>query len=151
MRKILSVLLVTLLCFSVLWSSVLWALGAYKWVDDQGIVHYSDRARGKPSSVINIPIAPGSELPPAPESTEQVSIDQSKASSAKPDKVALARERKIFKENCVKAKQQLATNQSLTRMYRLEGVERHYLTDTERDSVITRSQETVDYWCKSQP
>ncbi len=147
MRSILAILVLGIFC-----SSQVWARGAYKWTDDAGIVHYSDRALGKPSSVINLPVPQMSdtlatETPPLAPRTE----DRSPAQVEKDPGTEQARERELFRRNCIKAREQLAINQRLGRMYRLVGEERHYLSDAERASVIKQSVDVVSYWCKKQP
>lgn len=141
MKKLVVIMLVALSMVSTVW-----ARGAYKWIDDQGVVHYSDRLRGDPASIINIPVKEPETVPAAED--PQAVTDKSKPETA-PETVHQLTpvEKKIRQENCIKARGQLETNQRLTRMYRVVDGERHYLSETERDDVIKRSREAVSYWC----
>jgi len=140
MQKLLVIMLISL---SII--STAWARGAYKWIDDNGVVHYSDRLRGDPASIINIPVREPESSPSADES--QVAKNTNTARAAAADTGAAAREQKIRQENCVKARDQLQINQRMTRMYRLVDGERQYLSEKDRDDVIKRSREAVSYWC----
>ena len=125
--------------------STVWARGAYKWIDDNGVVHYSDRLLGDQASIININVREPEDTP-SPE--ESPSADTTKSETvAKTDPQAAAREKKIRQENCAKTREQLATNLQLTRMYRIVDGERQYLDEKERDDVIKRSRDAVSYWC----
>jgi len=138
MQKIIAILIISLLLVSTSW-----ARGAYTWVDDDGVVHYSDRTRGNDVSVIKVIV----NEPKEPTASDPQAAGD-KPDTPAVDALAAARDKKIRKENCVKAKEQLETNQSLTRMYRVIDGERHYLSEKERDEVIKRSHEAVSYWCQ---
>lgn len=140
--------LVMIMLISLLLVPTAWARGAYKWIDDNGVVHYSDRLRGDQASVINIPVrepedsATGTEPPAADDNSNAAdSGDKTTARAAVVDP-------KTRKENCAKARKQLQTNQRLSRMYRIVNGERHYLSAKERDDIIKRSRDAVDYWCQ---
>jgi len=125
--------------------STVWARGAYKWVDGNGVVHYSDRLRGDPASIINIPVR---VTETSPDAAEPPAADTARSETAANTEHRLtALEKKIRQENCVKAKDQLETNQRMTRIYRVVDGERHYLSEQERADVIKRSREAVSYWC----
>lgn len=125
--------------------STAWARGAYKWIDDNGVVHYSDRMRGDPASIINIPVREPKSSPSPDESqlAENTKTDNVPTTDAR----ASAGDNKNRQENCVKARNQLETNQRMTRMYRIVEGERQYLSEKERENVIKRSREAVSYWC----
>jgi hypothetical protein len=144
MRKVIAIIIVTMLV-----SPTLWARGAYKWVDDNGVVHYSDRMRGDEVSVINVKVKQ-----PAAQSSADKAESADKASAN--DKVAAAGggsgsaagDKELRRKNCAKARKQLETNQRLSRMYRIVDGERQYLSEKERGAVIKRSREAVNYWCQ---
>jgi hypothetical protein len=139
MQKFVVILLISL---SIV--STAWARGAYKWIDDNGVVHYSDRLRGDQASIINIPVK---EPEPSPVAEESQAAGNT-ASAAETDVQAAAREKKIRQENCIKARDQLEINQRMTRMYRVVDGERQYLSEKQRDKVIKQSREAVSYWCQ---
>ena len=142
---------VSLLLVLMVVSGPLWARGAYKWVDDDGIVHYSDRMRGTQASVISVDIK---EPEPAETDDSQAAADEKQDPTTDKDQVAAnakaaKEQQKLRKANCAQAREQLATNESLSRMYRAgKNGERVYLTDKERGDVIRRSLDSVKYWCK---
>lgn len=144
MQKVIIIFILGLLC-----SSTLWARGAYKWTDDAGTVHYSDRALGKPSSVIRIPVSPIPDTPPAAPMKTQAGLPPVGHGQTDPNQSQ--QERELYRQNCITAQNQLATNQRLQRMYRVVDGERHYLTEAERADIIQRSEDAVSYWCKEQP
>jgi hypothetical protein len=126
------------------------ARGAYKWVDEDGVVHYSDRMRGTEASIINIKVKEEKES----ETNQGESADEDKPDPAtdadqEEANVKAAKEQKrIRKANCIKAREQLAANESMSRMYRAgKNGEREYLTDKERGDVMKRSVDSVKYWC----
>ena len=142
MQKLVVIMLVALSMVSTAW-----ARGAYTWTDEDGVVHYSDRMRGDEASIINIHVREP-ETAPAPEkkqASENSTKSDTVAATASPQSAEEVK--KIYKENCGKARKMLETNQQMTRMYRVVNGERHYLSDKERNDVIKRSRDAVSYWC----
>ena len=128
-----------------------WARSSYKWVDDNGVVHYSDRMRANhDASIISVtvdePTDEADDSESGDETAKDASTDQAQmAANAAADK----KQKAVRKANCASAREQLATNQSLARMYRLDKKgERQYLNDQERADVIKSSVESVKYWCE---
>jgi len=133
-------------------SSPLWARGAYKWTDDHGVTHYSDRMRGgDEASIINVKVNEPRETAADDESSsdEKSGSDKGKAiADRKAQAQANKEQKKIRKANCAKAREQLAANQNMSRMYRLDKKgERIYLNDVERADIIRRSEDAVKDWC----
>ena len=129
-----------------------WARGAYKWVDEDGTVHYSDRLRGDNAEVIKVPVhepVDGAEDSAADAGSSGNTQDNPSAVDGEKSPQQLAMEKKQRKENCDKARDQYTRNQNLGRMYRVDANgERQYLSDKERADVLKKSKEAVDYWCK---
>ena len=128
------------------------ARSSYKWVDKDGVVHYSDRMRADhQASIISVDV----NEPAADEGDDSQSGDE-KPSDASTDKEQVAanaaadkKQKAVRKANCASAREQLATNQSLARMYRVDKKgERQYLSEQERADVIKSSVESVKYWCE---
>jgi len=144
MRAIVALLIVLMMV-----SGTAWARGAYKWVDDEGVVHYSDRMRGDQASIINVTIKEPEEGASDDESTEDNGEDKDKvAADSRAQAEADKKQKKIRKANCAKAREQLAANENMSRMYRLDKSGKHvYLNDKERGDVIRRSLDAVKYWC----
>lgn len=135
---------IVLLVVLMLVSSPLWARGAYKWTDDNGVVHYSDRMQAaKNFSVIKVRVNEPVEVDSA-EETEEADED----GVSKSDSKAIAKKKKIRRANCNKAREQLATNESMSRMFRVSANGgRKYLSNNQRADVIRRSLDSVKYWC----
>lgn len=130
-----------------------WARGAYKWVDGDGTVHYSDRLKSDNAEIINVPVKePETDADSVPSADDSTGASgQTSPASVDGEKTPqqLAMEKKQRKENCQKARDQYTRNQHLGRMYRTDANgERQYLSDKEREDVIKKSREAVDYWCK---
>jgi len=139
-----------LLVVLMMTSGALWARGAYKWIDDNGVVHYSDRMRGSEASVISVDIdEPEADADNNSQSDEEntpdpASDEEQMVANAKAEK----KQKALRKANCAKAREQLATNESMSRMYRVgKNGEREYLNDKQRADVIRRSVDSVKYWC----
>lgn len=141
--------LVVLLVVLMMVSSPLWARGAYKWVDDNGVVHYSDRMGATGDvSIIKVHINEPGGIESDEDASAVETTESDKGADVKTDSKAIAKKKKIRRANCVKAREQLATNESLSRMFRVgSNGDRQYLTDNERADVIRRSLDSVKYWC----
>lgn len=141
-----------LILFLVILSTAGWARGAYKWVDADGSVHYSDRLKSNSDNAEVIKVQVNE---PDGSDTEATGDDSGDGSKTDPSNVQaektpaqLASEKKQRKENCEKARDQYTRNQNLGRMYRMVNGERQYLSDKERAEVLKKSKDAVDYWCK---
>ena len=125
----------------------------YKWTDDSGRVHFSDRPLHDADSeeVRVTPSRPAvdDEGEDAEESEEAGEDAAPKAADKGAKQAELERQRKQIREqNCKIARQTLEHNESIERMYRVDaGGERVYLSDEEREMVLTRSREDVEKWC----
>jgi hypothetical protein len=141
--------IITIIILTILTTSTVWARGAYKWTDADGVVHYSDQLRSDNASVISIPVHEPDESDGADQgAADKSAAGKSDSQKARHDEQSNVDEKKLRKINCAKAKEQLEINQRMTKMYRLVDGERHYLSELERDEVIKRSHEDVSYWCK---
>lgn len=128
------------------------AAGVYRWVDENGEVHYGDRPPSNTESTrMEIESAPA----PAPEDGErrlktqrlldalesQRDRDKQKAAQAKADEARQER-------NCQSARRQVALHQRANSVFRRgpDG-ERIYLSDEERKQALARARTLVDQWC----
>lgn len=127
--------------------------GVYRWVDDEGKVHYGDRPPGKDKAT---PIELESAPAPAPDDDERRAKtrrlldameskrdrENEQAAQAKADKAR--RER-----NCEIARRHVTLYQRANQISRVgaDG-ERTYLSDEERDQALTHARSLVDRWCK---
>lgn len=139
-------IVVALLIILISFSSPLWARGAYKWMGEDGIMHYSDRLQGDNASIIIIPIKESVLFDDA--SAEAKNDGRQSEENPVTDKQRVIAEKKVRKENCAKAREQLERNENLGRMYRVaENGEREYLSEAEQAAVLKDSLKAVEYWC----
>lgn len=141
-RIILSVLLVCCMLSASAWAT----RGAYKWVDDDGVTHYSDRMGDKPAEVLHV-----DSLPPASADNNDKKLLLKKKPESKTDvnKKTPAISEKARQANCVKAKDTLKRYQSMSRMYRQnQQGNRQYLSDEERANTIEQARSAVTQWCE---
>jgi hypothetical protein len=130
------------------------AAGVYKWVDEQGRVHYGDR----PRSVDNAS-AIGIEAPPP---VDAGASERARRRDKLLDAIAqeraerearehrLASERREHAQICQRARQQLARYERSNLLYRKDkDGERQYFSDAERASHINTLREATARACRS--
>ena len=129
----------------------------FKWVDEQGKVHYSDQPAGekaKSETKLNIPNQPAANTTPEDsKSWEEKELDFKKRRSAAADNQAKqqkeAQEAKTKRENCDKAKQNLSQLESIAAAYTYnEKTGRTYLNPTQRAEATVAARKAVADWCK---
>ncbi len=129
----------------------------YKWVDEQGKVHYSDQpASGKTKSeaILEIPNQPTTSTSTASSKTWQekeleYKKRQSSAAEAEAKKQKDAQDEKTKRENCANAKQNLSQLESIAPAYTYdEKTGRSYLNPTQRAEAIEKARKSVTEWCK---
>lgn len=133
--------------------------GIYKWVDEEGNIHYSqDPPQNKSAEPLNIKVPKSSA---AGEETTDASEDTaaSKSSAENDDKTnkqkileeaqAAAKKREeAEKKNCQIAMKRLATISAGGRLYEVdESGERHYWDDQTLQAKKAEAQKDVDQWC----
>ncbi len=128
----------------------------YKWVDEQGKVHYSDQppsGKAKSESTLNIPTQPGAaSSPDSSKSWQEKELDFQKrktsAAEAEAKKQKAEQEAKTKRENCEKAKNQLSQLESIAPVYTYdEKVGRTYLNEAQRAEAIAQARKSVAEWC----
>jgi len=128
----------------------------YKWVDEQGKVHYSDQppsGNAKSESTLNIPTQPGAaSSPDSSKSWQEKELDFQKrktsAAEAEAKKQKAEQEAKTKRENCEKAKNQLSQLESIAPVYTYdEKVGRTYLNEAQRAEAIAQARKSVAEWC----
>lgn len=121
----------------------------YKWTDDQGDVHFSDRPQNG-SQAIDMQVSPRYPSPSQPQASSKGEKPQEDegAQDGGQQVVDAEKQREVRRKNCATARETLRRNKSLGRMYRIgaDG-ERHYLSDKERNQVLERSRSNVEKWC----
>lgn len=129
----------------------------YKWVDEQGKIHYSDQPSGvKPKSEtkLNIPNQPSSSSSAeGAKSWQEKDLEFKKRQASAAEKAAKeqkeAQEAKTKRENCEKAKLNQAQLESIAPVYTFDPTTgRRYLNDAQRTEAIASAKKSVAEWCK---
>lgn len=129
----------------------------YKWVDEQGNIHYSDQPAGgkaKSESKLNIPNQPASATgTDAPKTWQDKELDykkrQASTAEAEAKKQKEAQEAKTARDNCNQAKGNLSQLQSIAPAYTFdEKTGRNYLNAEQRADAIDKARKSVADWCK---
>ncbi|MEW8052372.1 MAG: DUF4124 domain-containing protein [Candidatus Thiodiazotropha sp.] len=126
----------------------------YKWVDEQGRVHFSDRPVTGESTEIKIRDQEGSQ-PSTGEDDRQLKMqrmldvyaeERAEKKEAKQKQLA---ERKKRKQNCVRAKDRYNSHLRATGIYNLgNDGERRYLSDQARARHIKQLKAEISRWCR---
>ncbi len=126
----------------------------YRWVDEQGQVHYEDRSKTQSSSGMQ-----SYKLQENTGATSQQRLDKTRRllnaykierHQAREQKEKKQQEEEKRKRNCAVARDDLRQYESYRRVYRLnkEG-EREYLSDPERRALMKRSRDDASRWCEN--
>jgi hypothetical protein len=126
----------------------------YKWTDESGRVHFSDRPlRDADSEEVRVMSSQPATDDESSESEESAESEDEAAAPKASDKGAKQAEqekqrKQLQEQNCKIARQTLEHNESIERMYRVDANgERVFLADEEREMVLNRSREDVEKWC----
>lgn len=131
----------SLLCCILLMALPVSANEIYRWIDDNGVVHYTDRPR---EGAERLTIRTASPTTPAPSSSPAPRGEQGEL-MAEPD---AEKTEEVRSANCTSSRERLARLQRAPRLYREgEDGERLYLDDDERTLVLAEAQELVESWC----
>ena len=129
------------------------AAGVYRWVDDQGKVHYGDRPPSKKDSTeVEVKDTPA----PAPEDAARraktrrlldaiaTERDRKEQATAKAEADQAKQE-----HNCRRARRQVEFYERANTLFR-QGAdgERDYLSETERSEVLGKARQMVIKWCR---
>jgi hypothetical protein len=124
--------------------------GIYKWVDEHGVVHYSQDPHGQTSQEMKL------KIPKTSTGNKESSAETAKKSEDSPsdaqknaEKQAAAKdEKEVRQKNCQIAMKRLATITAGGRLYEVnEKGERIYWDDATRKAKQEEAQKNVDEWC----
>ncbi len=126
--------------------------GIYKWIDDDGNVHYGDHAENKKANEIKISQhkGPDAEHQQRMEKQKQYIKDGQKARNEKKKQRKIAKkEKKKKKLACKKIKKYLTKLEQHGRLYQgnKDGT-RQYLSGPERDQEIAKTRKKVADTCR---
>ncbi len=135
-----------LICCVCLTLSAANASEVYRWVDENGVVHYSDRPVVEAAERVAVRTPRAPEAPPAPPTGDvPAGSDAQGKLFAEPDPDQVDAQRSA---NCEAARARLAQLERAPRLYR-EGPEgeRQFLADEEIELLRDEARELVDAWC----
>ncbi len=123
----------------------------YKWVDDNGKVHYSDRPLGDESTAMAIRSQPTDNARITAEKQariERLAAENEEQTRAAEDAARDAENEARREENCRRAREAFASLQNAERLYiPLEDGGRQYLDDQQVQDRRDRASKDVDEWC----
>jgi len=128
----------------------------YKWVDDNGQVHYSEKAPDKKRSAKEIRL-PKHVPQVAPVSPAQRKQQRDNLLRAFEEERSLRKEARTKKEqnearnrqNCIRARDRLRNYERASVLYDLnEKGERVYLSDAQRNGAVAKLKSQINKWCK---
>ncbi|MES9833417.1 MAG: DUF4124 domain-containing protein [Candidatus Thiodiazotropha sp. DIVDIV] len=129
--------------------------GVYKWTDEQGRVHFSDRPVSESSTEVKIREAPAnSSADTMPEQRQQkmkrmLDSYQEDRSNKKEARQKAKKEKEKRKKKCIYAKDRYNSHNRAGGIYNFKkDGERRYLSDAERQSHMKQLKADVDRWCK---
>ncbi len=124
----------------------------YKWTDDQGNTHYSDKPPATQAEVLDIKSQRTDperiarlNAPPQPDPQRETIV------AAEEERAALEAEREEQRlRNCERAQKAYNSLLSATRIYEpLPDGERRYLNEEEVEQRKTAAQADIDQWCNN--
>lgn len=129
----------------------------FRWVDEDGVLHYSDRPMDPHAERANITSRPTDRARlreqqlrewEGRQAAARAAADQPPEGSAASEADRQAEEARIREANCVAARDRLATYTAAPRLYEtLPDGQRRYLPEEELDSLRARARAEVDAWC----
>ena len=135
----------TLICCCLILSLPATASEVYRWVDDQGVVHYTDRPDRQGAERLTVRVSAPSETAPRVSAQPRAQGGELMTESVAEQQAAEAAAREA---NCQSAAQRLQSLQAAPRLYREgAGGAREYLDDAEIELVLAEAAELVEAWC----
>jgi len=127
----------------------------YKWVDDNGQVHYSEKAPDKKRAAkeIHLPKHTPQTAPASPAQRKQLRENLLRAFEEERNlrKSAAAKKEKDearIRKNCMRARDQLKNYERASVLYKLnEKGERVYYSDAQRRQAETNLRNQINKWC----
>lgn len=145
---------VLLLCTAVYSANA----GVYKWVDDDGNVHFGDRPPlHKESSEVKIKKSPANNSGSSPQSAEESKELRRKMLQVYGEERAAKRELLAKKRaderkreiNCINARDELKNILDASSLYEpLAGGKRRVFSFEEREASTNQARAAVEYWCE---
>ncbi len=147
-----------LLVVSLLWSvSTVVCAGVYKWVDENGRVHYGERppttaTQTKPMNLKPSYISPaesrGQDSAKTSEQEQKKENDKQQQALHEAEQATAKKNKEIREHNCKVARTSLNVLTTGGRVFRTDdNGNRVYVSDEQRGGEIQDAREQVDEWC----
>ncbi|VAX08347.1 hypothetical protein MNBD_GAMMA26-543 [hydrothermal vent metagenome] len=127
----------------------------YRWVDDQGNVHFGDKPQADNAELLKLPTTPSPSTPPPSaadrKQTQQKMLDihQEDREKKKAAKIEDKKKAKELRKQCADARDRLARYLRTSRMYENTGEgERRWFTEAERNTEIEHLRKKIKHACK---
>jgi hypothetical protein len=128
------------------------AEGVYRWVDEQGRVHFGDRPAGADSRPVELPGGATVDADAAARRERQRQLleafeqdrreHRERSEQARQEQAARA-------ARCARARDQARVLEVAGRVYEMDAAgNRTYLSDAARDETLARAREAVERWCR---
>lgn len=150
--------LILLTCVITLAAMQAHAREVYKWVDENGKVHYGDAPTGKQTTTVKVPHAPpsstssqGTKTPKEElESVRENLLKRREARTAgKEEKVKEAEKQKRLDQNCKSLRDNLRMLQEMGRVFSYNDKgEREFMDDASREKKKAELQKRIAAECK---
>ena len=123
----------------------------YRWVDENGQVHFDDRPAGEQSTQIKMKSAPGKQVDHEQRMDKTRRLLNAYQSERQRDREQRAEQQRAAEEkkrNCNKARDDLRSAREAGAIYKLDNNgERVYYSDRQREQTIEKYQQAVRDWC----
>lgn len=122
----------------------------FKWVDEQGNVHFGDRPDKQDSEVVDMPVFKTDPVMEERQKAREESAEKEKEGAAKQAEsdAAAQKQQEQREKNCKTARERAEQIQTVRRLFRIdEKGERHDMSDAERVEALKMAKEDVTKWC----
>lgn len=128
----------------------------YRWVDEQGKVHYTDQPppeKAKSGKKLDIPNQPASPAADATKTSKDKELEfrkrQTDAATADEKQKKADEEKQAAAANCDSARKNLRSLEEGGRVFTYnEKGERAYMSDAEREKSMATAKKAIADWCK---
>lgn len=124
----------------------------YRWVDEQGQVHYEDQPRDSKTRKISPPRVPvdgaAGDSRRMEKTRKLLNAYEAERQQARDEKAERREQAQERQRKCINAKDDLRQYQESGSVYRLDGEgKRVYLSNAEREALIAQYRQAVSEWC----
>lgn len=124
----------------------------YRWVDEQGNVHYGDRPAGRSAESVDVAPGPARDPEAARRRARQRKLldvmEEEQQIERRQEQQAQA-ERKERERKCRIARDRLDGYRRANVLYDYDASgNRRYLDDTERERAMAEARRAVEHWCR---